>query len=221
MCPSGPSWSIGIDHSAAAAGTTGFGVQCPRENAFDSNISAWLLARESARRTRMSLKGGLSSLKPPRRREPRVLGELDIRLPLLDDGQVDPPHDLLILGTEVRLPREERGEARRRILVDEHLDAIRVREARDEVVRVPHVRSRTFGSQRSSIQGPVPTTDSTFFRSPNFSTHSFAMIQVDVDASMSMNQAFGSLSRNLTVYLSTASMFSTESSTGLLGLPLR
>ena len=75
----------------------------------------------------------------------------------------------------------------------------------------------TFGSQRSSIQGPVPTTDSTFLRSPNFSTHSLAMIQVEVEASRSRNQAFGSLSVNFTVYLSTASIFSTYSSTGLLG----
>src|SRR5262249_40361841 len=78
----------------------------------------------------------------------------------------------------------------------------------------------TLGSQRSSIHGPVPTTASTFLRSPNFSTHSLAMIHVDVDASISRNQAFGSFSVNLTVYLSRASILSTESSTGRLGLPL-
>ena len=48
----------------------------------------------------------------------------------------------------------------------------------------------------------------------------FAMIQVEVDASRSRNQAFGSLSVNLTVYLSTASILSTYSSTGLFGLPV-
>ncbi len=46
------------------------------------------------------------------------------------------------------------------------------------------------------------------------------MIHVDVEASRSMNQAFGSLSVNFTVYLSTASILSTYSSTGLLGLPV-
>src|SRR5437762_5703546 len=55
---------MGIDHSAAAAGTAGLGTQCPWENAFASKISARLVARESARRTRMSLNGGLSILKP-------------------------------------------------------------------------------------------------------------------------------------------------------------
>src|ERR1700752_2033320 len=78
---------------------------------------------------------------------------------------------------------------------------------------------RTFGSQRSSIHGPVPTTDSTFLRSPNFSTHSLATIHVDVEARRAMNHALGSLSENFTVYLSTASIFSTYSSTGLLALP--
>src|SRR5262252_5470919 len=78
----------------------------------------------------------------------------------------------------------------------------------------------TLGSHRSSIHGPVPTTASTFLRSPNFSTHSLAMIHVDVDASMSRNQAFGSFSVNLTVYLSSTSILSTDSSTGRLGLPL-
>jgi hypothetical protein len=78
----------------------------------------------------------------------------------------------------------------------------------------------TFGSHRSSIHGPVPTTDSTFLRSPNFSTHSFAMIQVEVEASMSRNQAFGSRSVNRTVCLSRASIRSTDSSAGRLGLPL-
>src|SRR5712692_8080446 len=53
-----------IDHSAAAAGTAGLGVQWPWENARDSKISVRLVARESARRTRMSLNGGLSILKP-------------------------------------------------------------------------------------------------------------------------------------------------------------
>ena len=66
----------------------------------------------------------------------------------------------------------------------------------------------------------MPTTDSTFFRSPNFSTHSLAMIHVEVEASRSRNQALGSLSVNLTVCLSTASILSTYSSTGLLGLPV-
>jgi len=69
------------------------------------------------------------------------------------------------------------------------------------------------------MKGPVPTADSTFFRSPNFSTHSLATIQVDVEASRSKNQAFGSLSVNLTVCVSRASILSTYSSTGLLGLP--
>src|SRR6266566_9693533 len=55
---------MGIDHSAAAAGTAGLGTQWPWENAFDSKTSARLMARESARRTRTSLNGGLSILKP-------------------------------------------------------------------------------------------------------------------------------------------------------------
>src|SRR6266478_800256 len=55
---------MGIDHSAEAAGTAGLGTQWPWENAFDSKISARLVARESARRTRTSLNGGLSILKP-------------------------------------------------------------------------------------------------------------------------------------------------------------
>src|SRR5262245_50101999 len=55
---------MGIDQSADAAGTTGLGTHCPCEKAFVSKISGWLVARESARRTRMSLNGGLSILKP-------------------------------------------------------------------------------------------------------------------------------------------------------------
>ncbi len=55
---------MGIDHSAKAAGTAGFGVQCPCEKASDSKTSATLLARDSARRTRMSLNGGFATLKP-------------------------------------------------------------------------------------------------------------------------------------------------------------
>src|SRR5260370_30412513 len=39
---------------------------------------------------------------------------------------------------------------------------------------------------------------STFLRSPNFSTHSFAMIQVEVEARRSRNQAFGSRSEEHT-----------------------
>jgi hypothetical protein len=70
----------------------------------------------------------------------------------------------------------------------------------------------------SSIQGPVPTTDSAFLRSPNFSTHSLAMIHVDVDARLSRNQALGSLRMNLTVCLSGVSMRSIDSSTGRLPL---
>src|SRR5215468_272934 len=55
---------MGMDQSADAAGTAGLGTQWPCEKAFDSKISGWLVARESARRTRMSLNGGLSILKP-------------------------------------------------------------------------------------------------------------------------------------------------------------
>src|SRR5262245_7487853 len=55
---------MGIDHSAAAAGTAGLGTHWPCEKALDSKTSARLLARDSARRTRTSLNGGLSSLKP-------------------------------------------------------------------------------------------------------------------------------------------------------------
>src|SRR5438445_2019637 len=80
--------------------------------------------------------------------------------------------------------------------------------------------SLTFGSHRSSIHGPVPTTDSAFLRSPNFSTHSLATIQVDVEASMSRNHAFGPFSVNFTVCLSRTSILSTNSSTGRLPLPL-
>ena len=59
----------------------------------------------------------------------------------------------------------------------------------------------------------MPTTASAFLRSPNFSTHSLAtMATARGFASMSRNQAKGSLSVNLTVYLSTASTLSTERS---------
>ncbi len=58
-------------------------------------------------------------------------------------------------------------------------------------------------------------------RSPYWSTHSLAMIQVDVEASRSMNQALGSRSVNFTVYLSGASTLSTISSVNRLLLPLR
>ena len=57
-------------------------------------------------------------------------------------------------------------------------------------------------------------------RSPYWSTHSLAMIHVDVEASRSMNQALGSRSVNFTVYLSTASTLSTISSVKRLLLPL-
>jgi hypothetical protein len=66
----------------------------------------------------------------------------------------------------------------------------------------------------------VPITASGFRRSPNFSTASRATIQVDVAATASRNQANGSESVNLIVYLSRASILSTISSTGLLPLPL-
>src|SRR5262245_24943880 len=55
---------MGIDQSADAAGTAGLGTQWPWEYAFDSKTSPRLAARDSARRTRTSLNGGLSILKP-------------------------------------------------------------------------------------------------------------------------------------------------------------
>src|SRR5262249_45431067 len=55
---------MGIDQSEKAAGTAGFGAQWPWEKASDSNTSATLLARDSARRTLRSLNGGVASLKP-------------------------------------------------------------------------------------------------------------------------------------------------------------
>src|SRR5207249_3824648 len=42
------------------------------------------------------------------------------------------------LGTEFVLAGEERGDARGLVLIDEHLDAVDVRQARDEVIRIPH-----------------------------------------------------------------------------------
>jgi len=66
----------------------------------------------------------------------------------------------------------------------------------------------------------VPTTLSGFLRSPYWSTHSLAMIQVEVEASRSRNQALGSRSVNFTVYLSGASTLSTISRMYLLLLPL-
>ena len=55
--------ALGVWHEGRAL-TAGFGVQWPCEKARDSNSSARLLARESARRTRRSLNGGFESLKP-------------------------------------------------------------------------------------------------------------------------------------------------------------
>ena len=58
----------------------------------------------------------------------------------------------------------------------------------------------TFGRWLSSIHGPVPTTDSAFLRSPNFSTASRATMAIDIGlASISRNQAFTSLSTIRTV----------------------
>ena len=56
---------------------------------------------------------------------------------------------------------------------------------------------RTFGSYRSSIQGPVPMTVSGFLRSPNFSTASLGMMKSW--AGTSRNQAYGTLVVNFTV----------------------
>jgi hypothetical protein len=59
----------------------------------------------------------------------------------------------------------------------------------------------------------VPTIASGFLRSPNFSTHSLAMMATAIGlASMSRNHANGSLSVNFTVCLSTASTLDTEAS---------
>ena len=66
----------------------------------------------------------------------------------------------------------------------------------------------------------MPTTESGDLRSPNLSTHSLAMIQVEVEASRSTNHAFGSFRVNRTVYLSSASTLSSISRMNLLPLPL-
>jgi hypothetical protein len=80
---------------------------------------------------------GLVDLQPLRPgHEPRVLRRLQARLALLGHLQVDPSHHLLILGAEVGPAGQERGEARRRVLVDEHLDTVGVGQAGHEVVRV-------------------------------------------------------------------------------------
>src|SRR5713226_913099 len=68
------------------------------------------------------------------------------------------------------------------------------------------------------MKGPVPTQLSGLLRSPYCSTASLAMIQVEVDASASRNQAKGSFSVNLTVDLSTTSILSTCSSKPRFGL---
>jgi hypothetical protein len=69
----------------------------------------------------------------------------------------------------------------------------------------------------------VPTTASAFFRSPNFSTHSFAMMAPAMGlAIMSRNQAKGSFSVKRTVYRSVASTFAMEVNMDtLLPLPAR
>jgi hypothetical protein len=66
----------------------------------------------------------------------------------------------------------------------------------------------------------VPTTASTFFRSANFSTHSLAMIHVDVEVTLSRNQALGSLSVNFTACLSSTSILSIDERVSRLPLPL-
>ena len=71
--------------------------------------------------------------------EPGVLGSLKPGLPLPGEFQVDPPHRLLILGAEVGLPAEPRGQPRGRVLVDDHLDAVGVGQPGDEVVGVPDI----------------------------------------------------------------------------------
>ena len=49
------------------------------------------------------------------------------------------------------------------------------------------------------MNGPVPIAASALLRSPNFSTASFAMIQVEVAARASRNHAKGSDRVNFTV----------------------
>ena len=67
----------------------------------------------------------------------------------------------------------------------------------------------------------MPITASGFFRSPNFSTHSLAMMAPAIGlAIMSRNQAKGSFSVNRTVYLSTASTFAMARYIDTLTLPL-
>ena len=71
--------------------------------------------------------------------EPGVLGGLQAGLPLPGQRRIEPAHGVLVLGPEVGLPGEPGGQARGRVLVDEHVDAIRVGQPGDEVVRVAHV----------------------------------------------------------------------------------
>ncbi len=71
--------------------------------------------------------------------EPGVLGGLQAGLPLPGQRRVEPPHGVLVLGPEVGPAGEPCGQARGRVLVDEHVDAIRVRQPGDEVVRVAQV----------------------------------------------------------------------------------
>ena len=56
--PPSPSWSMGTDHSLRAAGTGGFSAPTPSYTA--SMMPGRLMASDMARRTLMSLKGGLS-----------------------------------------------------------------------------------------------------------------------------------------------------------------
>ena len=57
----------------------------------------------------------------------------------------------------------------------------------------------------------MPTTASAFLRSPNFSTHSRAMMAPAIGlATMSRNQANGSLSVKRTVWRSMASTFAID-----------
>ena len=70
------------------------------------------------------------------RRQDELRG-LETGLALPRDVEVEAAEDHRVLGAEVVPAREERGEARGRIALDGDLDAVRVRQARQEVLGVP------------------------------------------------------------------------------------
>src|SRR5262249_14577696 len=114
----------------------------PRERSADPDVVEWRLIDLQA---------------PGAPDEPRVLHGLQAGLALLDHSKVDLPNDLLVLRAEVRLSGEERREGGRRILINEHLYAVGVRQTGKEVVGVPD--ERDLDIRLPALEHPRPGAD--------------------------------------------------------------